>query len=115
MTTTLHHHGKGREMSEMQEDIRKAAREIASARYVGSQWKHMKGYFADGLYDNDEVVIEAAKAILAERERCAGKADEQARDWRNGVKKATSMDAHHYANGRTDSAVVIAKAIRGES
>ena len=57
------------------DDILKVARDIAASRYIGSQWSHMRDYFADGLYDNDPVVLSAAKAIhdaaMAERERCA--------------------------------------------
>ena len=55
------------------DEIMKLARDIAASRYVGSQWSHMREYFADGLYDNDPVVVSAAKAIhdavMAERER----------------------------------------------
>lgn len=57
------------------DEIMKVARDIAASRYIGSQWSHMREYFADGLYDNDPVVISASKAIhdavMAEREKKA--------------------------------------------
>jgi hypothetical protein len=51
-------------------------------------------------------------AIASERERCAIVADAQAVDWLQGVKKANSVEALNYANGRKDGAQVIAAAIR---
>jgi hypothetical protein len=51
-------------------------------------------------------------AIATERERCAIVADAQAVDWLQGVKKANSIEALNYANGRQDGAQVIAAAIR---
>lgn len=55
-----------------------------------------------------------AAAILAERERCAKKADEQKDEWRNALTSGGTRNVD-YANGRSHGAEVIASAIRDEA
>lgn len=57
---------------------------------------------------------EIASAILAERERCAKKADEQKDEWRNALTSGGTRNVD-YANGRSHGAEVIASAIRDET
>lgn len=97
-------------MSEIPEDIRKAAEDTLDAMLCECT-ESCGG--TEGL--RKDAISKIAAAILAERERCAKFAQDQESDWLQGVKKATGPHSLDYANGRHDGAITIRKLIRGEA
>jgi hypothetical protein len=96
------------------------AQKLPEAEYPKEIWfSALNAYREIGLRqggatsDRVNAIVDAILAERgAERERCAKIADAQAVDWLQGVKKANSIEALNYANGRQDGAQVIAAAIR---
>lgn len=58
-------------MTAYPDDVMKAARKAARDAYYAAGMSYMAYVFASGMHDDSVEVQAAARAILAERERCA--------------------------------------------